>query len=102
MARSQVVIARLQEQQLQNPDLPHYEIDFTSTLWPPKPDDVKTAGYWKLDGRRVPKGTVPTAFVVSGHGGKLNGTILPTRWVPAYHFSQTVPIKPRAQVKPHA
>jgi hypothetical protein len=96
MARSEVVIARLKAEQANNPDVPHYECKEGETCWPLQPDEIKTAGYWKLERRRVPKNVEPAAFVVSGQGGTLHGTKLLTRWVPAYHITQTVPVKSRA------
>jgi hypothetical protein len=99
MARSDTVIARLKSEQANNPDVPHYECKEGETNWPLQPDEIKTAGYWKLERRRVPKDTIPAAFVVSGQGGTLHGTKLLTRWVPAYHLTQTVAVKPRTQEK---
>ncbi|QOI07933.1 hypothetical protein [Pseudomonas savastanoi] len=99
MARSDVVIQRLKAEQAQNPDVPHYECKPDETNWPLQPSEIKTAGYWKLEGRRVPKGVEPTAFVVSGQGGKLHGTKVLTRWVAAYHITQTVPVKSHSAAK---
>lgn len=90
MARSKKIVARLKAEQANNPRVPHYESRPGESCWPPQPDDIKTAGYWKLEGRRVRKGVEPAAFVVSGHGGSLHGAVLLTRWMPAYHVSQTV------------
>ncbi len=59
-------------------------------------DDIKTAGYWKQERRRVPKGAEPAAYVISGQGGSLHGSVLLTRWVAAYHLDQTVPMKPKS------
>lgn len=97
MARSESVVERLKADQAGNPDVPHYESKPGQSHWPMQPDDIKTAGYWKLERRRVPKGVVPAAFVVSGQGGKLHGTKVLTRWVPAYHLTQTVEVKARGE-----
>lgn len=95
--RSKAMIERLKAQQEKNPDLPHYD-NIPGGPWPLQPKDVKTAGYWKLVGRRPEKGVTATAFVTTGHGS----TGRPTRWVEAYHVSQTVEIqrRPVASVKP--
>lgn len=95
MARSEKVIARLKAEQASNPTVPHYDCKPDVSCWPLQPIDIKTAGYWKRENRRVPKGVEPVAFVVSGQGGSLHGSVVLTRWVPAYHITQTVPIKGR-------
>ncbi len=95
MARSEKVISRLKAGQANNPAIPHYDCKQDASCWPLQPDDIKTAGYWKLERRRVPKGVEPVAFVLSGQGGSLHGSVLLTRWVPAYHITQTVPVKAR-------
>ena len=87
--RTAKVLDRLKAEQSKNPDVPHY--DSMGTPWPKPPSDVKTAGYWKLEGRRPARGEQPCAFVVSGHGSRYN----PTGWVAAYHLSQTVEIRRR-------
>lgn len=87
--RTAKVLDRLKAEQAKNPDVPHY--DSMGTPWPQPPSDVKTAGYWKLEGRRPARGEQPCAFVVSGHGSSYN----PTSWVAAYHLSQTVEIRRR-------
>lgn len=87
--RTAKVLDRLKAEQAKNPDVPHY--DSMGTPWPQPPSDVKTAGYWKLEGRRPARGEQPCAFVVSGHGSSYN----PTGWVAAYHLSQTVEIRRR-------
>jgi hypothetical protein len=92
MARSEKVISRLKAEQANNPAIPHYDCKPDASCWPHQPDDIKTAGYWKLERRRVPKGVEPVAFVLSGQGGSLHGSVLLTRWVPAYHITQTVPV----------
>ena len=48
--RTAKVLDRLKAEQAKNPDVPHY--DSMGTPWPQPPSDVKTAGYWKLEGRR--------------------------------------------------
>jgi len=97
LARSENVITRLKAEQSGNPDVPHYESKSGESSWPMQPDDIKTAGYWKLERRRVPKGIQPAAFVVSGQGGSLHGSVLLTCWMPAIHVDQTVPMKARAK-----
>lgn len=87
--RTAKVLDRLKAEQTKNPDVPHY--DSMGAPWPQPPSDVKTAGYWKLEGRRPARGEQPCAFVVSGHGSRYN----PTGWVAAYHLSQTVEIRRR-------
>lgn len=96
MARSKKVIDRLKAEQANNPKIPHYESRPGESCWPLQPDAIKTAGYWKQEYRRVPKGTEPVAYVISGQGGSLHGSVLLTRWVPAYHFDQTVPMKSKS------
>lgn len=88
--RTKAIIERLKAGQAKNPNVPHY--DSMGAPWPKPPGDVKTAGYWKLEGRRPARGEQPCAFVVSGHGS----TYKPTGWVEAYHLSQTVEIRRRA------
>lgn len=92
--RSNKVLTRLRLEQAEHSELPHYD-PLPGSEWTIQPDDIKTGGYWKLAGRRVLKDSKPHAYVVSGQGGKLNGSVLLTRWVPAYHISQTVEIKKR-------
>ncbi|WP_257645198.1 hypothetical protein [Pseudomonas putida] len=93
MARSAAIIERLKAEQAENPKVPHYDCKPDMSCWPLQPADVKTAGYWKREGRRVPHGAEPVAFVVSGQGSSFHGIKLLTRWMPAYHESQTVPVK---------
>lgn len=95
MARSAALIERLKAEQGDNPQVPHYDCKADMSCWPLQPADIKTAGYWKLEGRRVPDGTEPAAYVISGHGKSFHGIKLLTRWMPAYHESQTVPVKSR-------
>lgn len=95
MARSKKVIDRLKAEQANNPKIPHYESRPGESSWPLQPDDIKTAGYWKQERRRVPKDAEPAAYVISGQGGSLHGSVLLTRWVAAYHLDQTVPMKPK-------
>lgn len=96
MARSKKVIDRLKAEQANNTKIPHYESRPGESCWPLQPDDIKTAGYWKQERRRVPKGAEPAAYVISGQGGSLHGSVLLTRWVAAYHHDQTVPMKPKS------
>ena len=96
MARSPKVIDRLKAEQAENPKIPHYESRPGDSCWLLQPEDIKTAGYWKQERRRVPKGTQPAAYVISGQGGSLHGSVLLTRWVPAYHLDQTVPMKSKS------
>lgn len=70
-----------------NPDLSFYEILENSFL-ELKPENINTAGYWRLLNRRVISKT-PVAYVVSGHGNNFFLTGL----VAAYDISQTVEIK---------
>lgn len=93
MSRSEKIIERLKAEQAENPKVPHYDCKPDVSCWPLQPDDVKTAGYWKKEGRRVPKDAEPVAFVVSGQGSSFHGMKLLTRWMPAYHIDQTVPVK---------
>lgn len=96
MARSKKVIDRLKAEQADNPKVPHYESRLGESCWPLQPDDIKTAGYRKQERRRVPKGAEPAAYVTSGQGGSLHGSVLLTRWVAAYHLDQTVLMKPKS------
>lgn len=93
MTRSAALIERLKAEEIDHPGVPHYDCKPDVSCWPLQPDDVKTAGYWKKEGRRVPKGTDPVAFVVSGQGSSFHGIKLLTRWMPAFHLNQTVPVK---------
>lgn len=97
MTRSAAIIERLKIEASDHPGVPHYDCKPDASCWPLQPDDVKTAGYWKKEGRRVPKGTVPVAFVVSGQGSSFHGIKLLTRWMPAYHLNQTVPVKAKPE-----
>lgn len=99
MSRSPQMIERLKAEQAENPNVPHYDCKADMSCWPLQPEDIKTAGYWKKAGRRVPKGAEPVAFVVSGHGSSFHGIKLPTRWMPAFHLDQTVPVKAKATSK---
>lgn len=56
MTRSAAIIERLTTEEAEHPGLPHYDCKPDVSCWPLQPDDVKTAGYWKKEGRRVPKG----------------------------------------------
>lgn len=97
MARSKLVVDRLKTELADNPKVPHYESRLGESYWPLQPDDIKTAGYWKKERRRVPNGVEPVAYVISGQGGSLHGTVLLTRWMPSYHLNQTVPMKSRGE-----
>ncbi|WP_438299535.1 hypothetical protein [Pseudomonas sp. NMS19W] len=96
MARSKKVIDRLKAEQANNPKIPHYESRPGESCWPLQPEDIKTVGYWKQERRRVPTGAEPAAYVISGQGGSLHGSVLLTRWVAAYHLDQTVPMMPKS------
>lgn len=89
--RTAAIIERLKAEQARNPDLPHYD-PMGTPPWSPPPADLKTAGYWRLEGRRPARGETPCAYVVSGHGSSRR----PTRFVGAYHLSQTVEIRRKA------
>jgi len=99
MTRSAAIIERLTTEEAEHPGLPHYDCKPDVSCWPLQPDDVKTAGYWKKEGRRVPKGADPVAFVISGQGSSLHGIKLLTRWMPASHHNQTLPVKAKAKAE---
>lgn len=85
------LIAQKEELEKINPTAKFYERRSDSFL-PIKPADVNTSGYWKLSGRIVIAGEKPTAYVVSANSQKARwsgGGMLYTRFIPAYHISQT-------------
>ncbi|MCT0649331.1 hypothetical protein N0614_09505 [Pseudomonas aeruginosa] len=85
------LIAQKEELEKTNPTAKFYERRDDSFL-PIKPEDVNTSGYWKLAHRMVKSGEKPTAYVVSASSQKARwsgGGMLYTRFIPAYHISQT-------------
>lgn len=93
MKRSKLVLDRLTAQRAElekaNPNLKFYECKPHSFI-DLKPDNIKTSGYWRLEGRRVKEGEKPVAYVVSGNGGKSPwGVSQCTEFKPAYDISQT-------------
>lgn len=85
------LIAQKEELEKSNPTANFYERRPDSFL-PVKPEDVNTSGYWKLAGRIVKAGEKPTSYVVSANSQKARwsgGGMLYTRFIPAYHISQT-------------
>lgn len=96
MRRKTTIDTLLAEKQIleeKDPTLKFYEIKENSFI-AIKPEDVNTSGYWKLKGRKVKKGEKITSYVVSGSGGRAPwGEILYTRFLPAFHISQTEEIR---------
>ena len=90
--RRKAVIDRLineKERLMQdNPQLKFYERQ-KGLLFNVKPQDIDTAGYWRLNDRKVKANAKPIAYVVSGRGGTRNGTKFLTHFVAAYHITQT-------------
>lgn len=71
-----------------NKDLKFYE-SLKNSFLDLKPENINTAGYWRLLSRKVISGEKPVAYVVSGHGNSL----FLTGFVAAYDISQTKEIK---------
>ncbi len=95
MKRSKAVLDRLnaEKEELEkiNPHAKFYE-KYSDSFLPVKPEDVNTSGYWKLSGRMVRAGEKATAYVVSANSQKARwpgGGMLYTRFIPAYHITQT-------------
>lgn len=99
MKRSKIVLDRLTEQKEElektNSNAKFYE-RYSDSFLPVKPDDVNTSGYWKLSGRIVRADEKPTAYVISANSQKARwsgGGMLYTRFIPAYHITQTDELK---------
>lgn len=83
------LVAEKNQLEKYTPNAKFYESK-TDSFLEMKPDDVNTSGYWNLQGRRVIQGEKAIAYVVSGRGGKSpHGVVQHTRFIPAYHITQT-------------